>query len=193
MRPSPWMSYLTSSNPHRLTTRFGPRSQNPDAPNMNLILGCPPSSSNPSYAMFYLSSLLSISKERVESLGDEELMLVASQFMWFHNNHVNRWLSGGKEGCFHCGDSEHFITNFSKMKGKQEVGNLSTTLVGTTLHCRLTRGLREHVNQHIFFKCHRCFTRHHTRQGTQRASKMHTSTLTSIRLIQCVHWIIDTQ
>jgi hypothetical protein len=57
--------------------------------------------------MFALSSLLFISKERVESLGDEELMLVASQFMRFHNNHVNRWLSGGKEGCFRCGHSEH--------------------------------------------------------------------------------------
>jgi hypothetical protein len=46
--------------------------------------------------MFSLSSLLSISKERVESLGDEELMLVASQFMWFHNNHVNQWLNGAR-------------------------------------------------------------------------------------------------
>jgi hypothetical protein len=36
--------------------------------------------------MFALSSLLTITEEQVESLGDEELALVASRFIRFHNN-----------------------------------------------------------------------------------------------------------
>jgi hypothetical protein len=39
--------------------------------------------------MFSLSSLLSITEEQVESLGDEELALMASQFTLFHNNRHN--------------------------------------------------------------------------------------------------------
>jgi hypothetical protein len=44
------------------------------------------SSSNPSPALFALSFLLTIIEEQVESLKDEELVLVASRFTWFHNN-----------------------------------------------------------------------------------------------------------
>jgi hypothetical protein len=43
------------------------------------------SASNPSPALFALSSLLSIIEEQVESLGDEELALMASRFT-LHNN-----------------------------------------------------------------------------------------------------------
>jgi hypothetical protein len=39
--------------------------------------------------MFILSSWLSITEEQVESLGNEELVLVASRFTRFHNNHQN--------------------------------------------------------------------------------------------------------
>jgi hypothetical protein len=54
--------------------------ENPGAPTMALASGGG-SSSNPSPAMFSLSSLLTIIEEQVESLGDEELVLVASRFM----------------------------------------------------------------------------------------------------------------
>jgi hypothetical protein len=37
--------------------------------------------------MFALSSLLTITEEQVETLGDEDLALAASPFMRFHNNH----------------------------------------------------------------------------------------------------------
>jgi hypothetical protein len=59
--------------------------ENPDAPTMALLSRVG-SSSNPSPSRFALSSLLSITEEQVESLGDEELALVSSRFMWFHNN-----------------------------------------------------------------------------------------------------------
>jgi hypothetical protein len=39
----------------------------------------------------------------VESLGDEELALVASQFTRFHNNRLNRWRGGSRDGCYNCG------------------------------------------------------------------------------------------
>jgi hypothetical protein len=38
--------------------------------------------------------------EQVESLRDEELVLVASRFTQFHNNHQNRWHGRSKDGCF---------------------------------------------------------------------------------------------
>jgi uncharacterized OsmC-like protein len=70
------------------------------------------SSSNPSPAMFALSSLLTITKEKVEGLGDEKLVLMASRF----TRH-----GGSKDGCYNYGDPEHFIARCPK-KGKQEAG-----------------------------------------------------------------------
>jgi hypothetical protein len=87
----------------------------PDAPTMALV-STGGSSSNPSPAIFSLSSLLTITK-KVESLEDEELALVASRFMWFHNNYKNRRCGGSKDGCFNCGDPDHFIASCPK-KGK---------------------------------------------------------------------------
>jgi hypothetical protein len=72
--------------------------------------------------MFALSYLLTIIEERVESLGDKELVLVASRFMWFHNNRQNRRRGKSKNGCFNCGDPNHFVTNFLN-KGKPEAGS----------------------------------------------------------------------
>jgi hypothetical protein len=64
----------------------------------------------------------------VESLGDEELALVASQFVRFHNNHQNRWCGGSKDGCYSYGDPDHFITSCPK-KGKKGGWPRTTTLV----------------------------------------------------------------
>jgi hypothetical protein len=71
--------------------------------------------------MFALSSLLSITEEQVESLGDEELALVASQFTRFHNNRMSRQRGGSKDECFNCGDPDHFVASCPK-KGKSESG-----------------------------------------------------------------------
>jgi hypothetical protein len=59
--------------------------ENPGAPTM-VMVSRGGSSFNPSSAMFAISSLLTITEEQVESLGDEELALVANQFTRFHNN-----------------------------------------------------------------------------------------------------------
>ena len=64
---------------------------------------------------FALSSLVSIIEEQVEALGDDKLALVISHFSWFHNNRLNRRCSGGpKEGCYGCGDPNHFIAHSPK-------------------------------------------------------------------------------
>jgi hypothetical protein len=94
--------------------------ENPSAPTMALVSGGG-SASNSSPAMFALSSLLSITEEQVESLGDEELALVASRLTRFHNNRMSQRHGGSKDGCYNCGDPNHFVASCPK-KGKSESG-----------------------------------------------------------------------
>ena len=90
--------------------------ENPSAPTMALVSGNGSSSSftNPSQPLFALSSLLSITEEQMEVLGDDELALVISWFSRFHNNCLNRYRGGSNQGCFGCGDPDHFVTNCPK-------------------------------------------------------------------------------
>ena len=92
--------------------------KNPSAPTMALVSGSGSSSlTNPSQASFSLSCLMSVTEEQLESLGDDELALVISRFSRFHNNRLNRRRSGGpKEGCYGCGDPDHFVAHCPKKK-----------------------------------------------------------------------------
>jgi hypothetical protein len=92
--------------------------ENPGSPTMALVFGGG-SASNSSPAMFALSSLLSITEEQVESLGDEELALVASRFTQFHNKRMSRQRGGSKDRCYNCDDPDHFVASCPK-KGKSE-------------------------------------------------------------------------
>eukprot|EP00267_Zea_mays_P043388 XP_020395469.1 uncharacterized protein LOC103629069 [Zea mays] len=94
--------------------------ENSGAPTMALVSGGG-SASNPSPVLFALSSLLTITEDQVESLGDEELALVASRFTRFHNNRMSRRCGGSKDGCYNCGDPDHFVASCPK-KGKLEAG-----------------------------------------------------------------------
>jgi len=94
--------------------------ENPSAPTMALVSGGG-SASNSSPAMFALSSLLSITEEQVESLGDEELALVASRFTQFHNKRMSRQRGGSKDRCYNCDDPDHFVASCPK-KGKSKSG-----------------------------------------------------------------------
>jgi hypothetical protein len=94
--------------------------ENPGTPTMALVSGGG-SASNSAPAMFALFSLLSITKEQV-GLGDEELALVASQFTRFHNNRMSRQRGGSKDGCYNCGNPDHFVVSCPK-KGKLESGS----------------------------------------------------------------------
>jgi hypothetical protein len=51
----------------------------------------------------------------MESLGDDKLELIISRFSRFHNNRLNRRRGGGlKEGCYDCGDPDHFVAHCPK-------------------------------------------------------------------------------
>ena len=65
--------------------------KNPSAPTMALVSGNGSSClANPSQMSFALSSLVSVTEEQMETLGDNELALVINRFSWFHNNRMNR-------------------------------------------------------------------------------------------------------
>jgi hypothetical protein len=62
---------------------------------------------------FAMSSLVYVTEEHMESLGDDELALIISRFSWFHNNCLNRRCGGGpKEGCYGCRDPDNFIVHY---------------------------------------------------------------------------------
>ena len=64
---------------------------------------------------FALSSLVSVTKEQLEALGDDELVLIIGRFSWFHNNRLNRRRCGDqKVSCYNCGDPDHFVTHCPK-------------------------------------------------------------------------------
>jgi hypothetical protein len=90
--------------------------RNPTAPSMALVSGKTgsTSSANPSQC-FALSSLVHVTEEQLECLGDDELALVIGRFSRFHNNRLNRRRGGGpKEGCFGCGDPDHYVASCPK-------------------------------------------------------------------------------
>jgi hypothetical protein len=90
--------------------------ENPSAPTMALVSGNGSSSLvNPSQMSFALSSLVSVTEEQLESLGDDELALIINRFSRFLNNRLNCQHGGGpKEGCYGCGDPDHFVTHYPK-------------------------------------------------------------------------------
>ena len=76
---------------------------------------------------FALSSLVFVTEDQLEALGDDELALVISRSMRFHNNRLNRRRGGGpKEGCYGCGDRNHFVAHWPKknknFSGKHDSG-----------------------------------------------------------------------
>jgi hypothetical protein len=66
-------------------------------------------------------------EKQLEALRNDELALVISRFSRFHNNRLNHQHGGGpKEGCYGCGDADHFITHCPKknksFSGKHDSG-----------------------------------------------------------------------
>jgi hypothetical protein len=64
---------------------------------------------NPSTRMFSLSSLMSISDEEFDVLGEDELALLMRRFKRLHENRVN--MRRNTRTCFHCGKPGHFVAD----------------------------------------------------------------------------------
>ncbi|XP_062188874.1 uncharacterized protein LOC133892174 [Phragmites australis] len=74
---------------------------------------------NTSHFGFALSSLVSITEEQVDALGDEELALIKKKFNRFYENKRNR-RRGNSKGYFECGDPKYFSADCPKKKKKVE-------------------------------------------------------------------------
>jgi hypothetical protein len=64
---------------------------------------------NPSTWMFSLSSLMSMSAEEFDVLGEDELALLMRRFERLHENRVN--MRSNTRTCFQCGKPGHFIAD----------------------------------------------------------------------------------
>ena len=93
--------------------------KNPSVPTTTMALVSSKGMSSSSGSIFAnssplvsLSSLVTVSEEQLECVGDDELALVISRFSRFHNNRMNKRRGGGpKDGCFECGSTEHYVAN----------------------------------------------------------------------------------
>jgi hypothetical protein len=63
---------------------------------------------------FALSSLVAASDKQYESIPDDEIILLVRKFHVLHKFCKERRRS--PRGCFECGDTTHFITNYPKRK-----------------------------------------------------------------------------
>jgi hypothetical protein len=113
-----WFSKLKS---HELSRKCHP---NHDASfsNKALITGArvgghvanPTNTTDSSALEFALSSLSAASDEQYESIPDDEITLLERMFSALHMFHKERRRS--PRGCFECGDTTHFITDYPKRK-----------------------------------------------------------------------------
>jgi hypothetical protein len=66
---------------------------------------------------FALSSLAATSDEQYESISDDKIVLLARKFQVMHKFQKERRRSSrNSRGCFDCGDTTHFVTNYPKRK-----------------------------------------------------------------------------
>jgi hypothetical protein len=59
-------------------------------------------------------ALSTASNEQYESIPDDEIALLARKFCVLHKFHKER--NRSPRGCFKCGDTTHFITDYPKWK-----------------------------------------------------------------------------
>jgi hypothetical protein len=81
---------------------------------------------NPSTRMFSLSSLMSMSDEEFDALGEDELALLTRRFDRLHENWVN--MRRNTRTCFQCGKPGHFVADCSeKVENKDGYKHKSRT------------------------------------------------------------------
>jgi len=78
------------------------------------VTGLGGSISNANSALgFSLASLPSVTDERLEMLGDDDLCLLINKFQGVYHNRQRK----KNPGCYHCGDLNHFIADCPKKSG----------------------------------------------------------------------------
>src|SRR5579859_5947014 len=125
--------------------------RNPSAPTMALVSGKTSSSSSANSSQcFALSSLVYVTEEQLECLGNDELALVIGRFSRFHNNRLNRrWGGGQKDGCFGCGDPDHYVANCPKKARNPDFGkNTSGRTYGDRNAHSSGRRKDKHTDEH---------------------------------------------
>ena len=113
------MTWIGLGNPlsQNMVLVFGPGGGNQSAAGF--------SCANTSSSGFALSSLVSVTKEQVNALDDEDLALIVKKFTRFYNNRRDR-MRGGSRACFKCGDTTHFKADCPKLK-KRRTATTTTT------------------------------------------------------------------
>jgi hypothetical protein len=84
---------------------------------------------------FALSSLAIGSDKQYESITDDEIALLARKFHALHKFCKER--RRPPRGCFECGDTTHFITDYPRGRSPTPLTSM-TTPTGTTLATRAT-------------------------------------------------------
>ena len=79
------------------------------------------SNSSDSFALSSVS-LLSISEEQLDTLGDEDLCMFNNRVRRVYDRRMAK-KHGSKPGCFECGDSGHFVTDCPKRNAYYTKGN----------------------------------------------------------------------
>jgi hypothetical protein len=95
---------------------------------------------NPSTMMFSLSSLMSMSDEEFDVLGEDELALLTRRFERLHENWVN--MRRNTRICFQCGKPGHFVADCPEKVENKDVYKHKSRMDGKY------RSRRDHKSKH---------------------------------------------
>jgi len=115
--------FFSKQKSTKIDNRSRAKLEGPSAHIIALVMNPSGSLGNPSPGCFALSSLVSITQEQLEALGDEDLALITKKFKYFYNNRWNQMWGRNTASCFGYRDTNHFIEDCPKNKDKNDFFN----------------------------------------------------------------------